>query len=224
MPLFSTLFVPPPALTGFAIFANVPESGIEMEWTSTALGADFGGYRVSRSLDGGATWVLLEHITSEATVAYTDYTAGLDRDLLYRMTVSSLDFESEPVQAATRLNESTWRIVRPGDPSLTFELRYVEQEDDVREIPRERFYPMGRSRPVVVSGTPMGRSGSLDVTIAPQDFDLEAKVQAAAEIDSGPLMLKLPTGEVWNVRLGPIKRRRAGGRVQSLDVPFVEVD
>lgn len=223
MALFSTAFVPPPPLTDLTLFANVPASSVDLAWTATSHGVDFGGYRVSRSLDGGLTWILLELITSESLITHRDYTAPLTVSLLYRVTVSTLDFESDPVFAATMIEASGWWMVRPADPALTFQLTWVDDHRKSRQRPREVYRPLGRSRPVVISGEQQGWEGSIRASVPHAYRAVIDNVVTIGGLADEFVYIKSPFGEVMPSQIGDIEVARGSGGHQTLTFPFTEV-
>lgn len=58
-----------------------------LEWAPTILGADFDHYLIERSVDSGATWQTIGHITTEAVDQYQDKEAPFATPTTYRISV-----------------------------------------------------------------------------------------------------------------------------------------
>lgn len=223
MATFSTAFVPPPPPAGLTVYANVPASAVELDWNATALGSDFGGYRVYRSLDQGQTFELLALITSEVSASYNDYAAPLDTQLLYSITVANLDYESAPSQASSELDIAEWWLVRPGDLDLTFHLRHVDGYEDVTPRPSEAYVGVGADFELVVEGKQLGVRGSISVVITREDRELIVLTRRLASLADEYALLKSPFGEVYPIKMGEVRRTRGEAGIQTLSFPFAQV-
>ena len=222
MPLFSTDFAPPPALGGLTLFANNATSGIELEWEpSNLLAEDFGGYYVYRQI-GDGDYELITAFTELSSVTYTDFTAPLNTSIVYRVTQQNLDFESDPVQAATVLESLSWWVVTPEDLSTTFPIRKITSATLTSPKVQEAFRPIGRTTQVVVGDTVFTEDGALSFLVMPDNpasVALLKKVQAKMQ---GTLLLKSSDGDVHSVRFGDVSRSYTNiPGVQELSVPFL---
>jgi len=223
MPAFVTVFTPPDAVTGLAAFANVAASSVDLTWDATALGVNFGSYRIERSLDG-VTYAEIGSILVEADSEYSDYTAPLDTPLWYRVTVWNLDTEGLPSDATSELDVSQWWFCTPGDPSNTFEIRTVVGYEDGNPLQQEDYEPLGRNRKLVVTGELLGNEGSLTANLSREDATIIERLRQRSIDDTNSFhLLKSPFGEIFRVRLRSIRRTRGSAGRQVITIPFVEV-
>jgi hypothetical protein len=223
MPIFTTDFAPPPALSGLTVEADVEASAVLLSWDpSVTPPGDFRGYRVYRSRDG-ITFIMLRELAAVNSVTYEDYTAPLNVNLVYRVTQSNLDFESDPSDATVELVSPAWYAVVPGDTSLTFPIRRQQEGDVLGGKTQEVYRPMGRPGALVVGDTILAESGSISFLVRPDEtaaLVLLRRVQARME---GELILKATDGSVWTVQYGDIARRFAMGGMQEVSIPFTGV-
>jgi hypothetical protein len=223
MPTFTTNFAPPAPPAELNVVADVPTSAVTLSWASTSLGADFTAYRVYRQI-GVGEWVLLATLGVEAIATYTDYLAPLAVSLTYRVTVSNLDFESDPAVASTELSVVEWWLVRPGDSSLTFRLFVTTDYSDVVPVEEEEFVALGRRHKVQVQGEVLGTEGTLSVHLSNENRGLrDLLVRVAQGQEQEYVLLKTPYSEVYRVRLGDIRRRRRAAGHSEVTFPFTEV-
>ncbi len=226
MPTFATNFLPPPPPANLEIVGEVAPSRILLTWDATALGTDFAGYRVYRSLDAGATWTLMLTIGDETAATYSDYEAPLATPLLYQVTVTNLDFESAPTEAGVQLDtEVGWYLVDPlGNTERTFALAYVVSATSTSPLDEDRFAALGRSRVLPIRGEVLGEDLSVTIDAGPDVADdLWRRLKLAQDPSTDYLLLKSPFGEVFRVALGSISRNRGDAGQQSITVPVVEV-
>jgi hypothetical protein len=225
MPTFSTSFTPPPAVAGLNVEADVDASAVLLTWDPTTIAqVDFGGYRVSRSRDNGISWELLAHNTLVNDVDHADYSAPLNIPLLYRVTQSNLDFESEGAEAGVELASLMWWVVVPGDASATFGVpRHQEAALEGRKV-QDVFSPLGRRGKVIVGDVVQAEDGQLTFLAMPDNLgviELLRRVQSRME---GGVTLKATDGSVWQVQYGDIRRSFQKGGIQELSIPFYGVD
>lgn len=225
MPLFSTSFTPPGALEGFNVEAVLEESVVRLTWQATSLEPeDFGGYRVYRSTDGGATFELLGLITDPATANHDDYEGPLNTSLTYRVTQANLDFESDPVEGTVSLSTLAWWAVTPNDESLTFAITKVRQAILSRPKVQETYAPMGRTTRVVVGDVVQTEEGSVTFLVMPDNVGMHALLRAIQARMDGALILKAPDGAIHFVQYGSITRSlTAVPGMQELTLPFAGV-
>ena len=222
MPIFTADFAPPPAISGLTVEGDVDASAILLSWDPSSLGVDFRGYRVSRSRDG-ITFTLMDELLTVNEVTFQDYTAPLNTPLVYRVTQSNLDFESDPADASVELSSAAWYAVTPGDTSLTFPIRRQQQGDVIGAKTQDVYRPLGRPGALVVGDTIHVESGSIAFLVRPDEtaaIVLLRRVQARME---GSLLLKATDGSVWEVQYGDIARRFAMGGMQEVSIPFTGV-
>lgn len=223
MPTFSTNFAPPATPTGLTIEAVIETSSVELVWTPTSLGVDFGGYRVYRSV-AGAAYEEIAFLSTEANASFIDYEAPLDVTLSYQVTVSNLDFESAPAQGTTELDEKAWYIVTPAQSLYTFRLRYVQGFRELEHLQRERFGPLGRRFPIIVTGELEASAGHIELEVHPPDAFIIERIRAIARLDVPYVVLKTPFGDAYRVKIDPDERTRAGvAGIQNFGFGFDEV-
>lgn len=225
MPEFSTSFTPPDPVEGLTIEAILDESRVTLAWDATLIAdVDFGGYRVYRSLDSGASWTLLTLLTGTTDVTYDDFEAPLNVDLLYRVTQSNLDFESDPVEAATVLASLYWWAVTPSSPSLTFAITRVRSAQLTSPKLQEIYSPIGRETRVAVGEVVQTESGALTFIVMPDNPGAVALLKAVQARMDGYLILKAPDGVVHHVQYGDVSRNftQVPG-MQEITLPFTGV-
>jgi hypothetical protein len=224
MPTFTTSFTPPPPVSGLTLEADIEASAVKLTWDASGVAqVDFGGFRVYRSRDGGASFELLALLPLVDDVAYDDYAAPLNVPLTYRLTQSNLDFESDPVEASTELDSTAWHIVVPGDLSLTFPLTKLRGADLTARKVQDVFEPIGRPGKLVIGDVVQAEDGELSFLVMPDEpgkLELVRRVQARME---GGVTLKATDGSVWEVQYGDMKRTFTAAGVQELSLTFVGV-
>jgi hypothetical protein len=225
MPTFSTDFVPPDPVTGLTLTADIPSSAMLLEWDATTLGGAFVDYRVYRSTDAGASFELIGVIAIESESAFADYEAPLNVPIVYRVTVSTTDFESDPVEAGSGFNLDEWWLADPtGDVSRTFHLAYVTGWASRSPLERELYTALGRPKRIAVRGERLGEEGTVDIEAYPDNAAaLWALLKDAQLHPTEYVLLKSPFGEVYRVTLGDIDRSRLGAGAQAITVPFVQI-
>ena len=224
MPTFSTAFEPPAPLEGLTATA-VGGAYVEVSWSPSELSAeDFVAYMVERSVDGGATWLTLATIADQATTLYQDYSAPLDRPLVYRVSQSNLDYASAPVEVTTALEGCAWWLVTPGALEASFEIPNVVAYESEWPLQSLEHQPIGRPLKLIETGLLLGEEGNLSAHLTaehdPEVLNLLRAISAGAS--SAPL-LKTPFGEVFAVVVGSIRRTRLVGGAQSVSFRFVSV-
>lgn len=137
------------------------------------------------------------------------------------------DVYSDPSSVDTEtVTSDAWWLKDPEDPTLN---REVDVRGPLRTERREEqsvFRPLGRTRPLVVTGALTGEEGEIEIDLFTQDDydDLEA-LRSTQRV----LLLQSPFEEQWYVRLGPVRRSEfayAAGteRHRVVTIGFVEVD
>lgn len=225
MPTFSTSFTPPAAVTGLTLQAVLEESKVELTWDATSiLQVDFGGYRVYRSLDSGTTFELLTILTLTTDVSFEDFTVPLNTNVVYRVTQSNLDFESDPVDASTVLETPYWWVVVPEDTSLTFAVKHIQSATMTSPKVQEIFSPIGRETRVVVGDVVQTEEGSLSFLVMPTDPGTIAIWKAIQARMDGGILLKAPDGVVHTSQFAAMQRSfTLIDGLQQVTIPFVGV-
>lgn len=218
MPTFTTSFTPPSPPSGLLVEADLDLSAVLMSWDPTTIAqVDFGGYRVSRSLDG-IVWELLAVKTDVNDVSYQDFHAPLNRSVAYAVTQANLDIASEPATASVDLTSLAWYFVVPGDEALTFPITRQQEGDLSSQKIQDVFVAMGRRGKIVVSDVVMAEDGSVSLLVRPDELatiDLFKQLQALSE---GTILLKATDGSVWPVQPGDLRRRFTRGGMQELSI------
>lgn len=137
------------------------------------------------------------------------------------------DVYSDPSSVDTEtVTSDAWWLKDPEDPTLN---REVDVRGPLRTERREEqavFRPLGRDRPVVVSGSLTGEEGEVEIDVFTQTaFDEIEALRATQRV----LLLQSPFEDQWYVRLGPARRSEftyaAGSeRHRTVTIGFVEVD
>lgn len=225
MPTFTTSFAPPPAVSGLAIEADLDFSRVVLTWdVSPTADVDFGGYRVYRSLDNGVTFTLLTLIAEKTSVTYSDYEAPLNTSLLYRVTQANLDFESDPVDAATDMTSLQWWVVVPDDSSLTFPIPKVTSASLTSPKVQEFYSPIGRPTRVAVGDVVLTEEGQLSFIVMPDNTGMIALLKRVQARMDGGILLKSPDGTVHTVQYGDMSRNFTNiTGLQEVSIPFTGV-
>lgn len=225
MPTFETDFAPPTAVTGLTIEASIVESVVRISWDPTAIAeVDFGGYRVYRSLDSGATFELLALLPGVNDVEYEDFAAPLNVVMVYRVTQSNLDFESDPVEGSVELASLQWWVVSPGDESLTFAIPKVRAASLTSPKVQEVFSPIGRPTRVVVGDVVQTEEGSLSFLAMPDNPGMVALLKRIQAQMEGAITLKSPDGVVHSVQFASMTRTYTTvPGMQEITIPFTGV-
>lgn len=225
MPTFSTSFLPPDPVTGFTIEARLLESSVHLTWDATVIPAiDFAGYRIYRSADSGASFVLLAVLADVNDVEYDDFEAPLNQSLLYRMTQSNLDFESDPVEGSTLLSDRRWWVVTPGDVSLTFPIPKVRNAPVTSPKVQEVYAPMGRPGKVAVGDVVQNEEGQLTFLMMPDNPTLAALMRSIQSRMDETIILKAPDGSIFHTQFGSMTRSFTNvPGMQEISVPFIGV-
>lgn len=210
MPTFATVFTSPGPPTDLVATSYLATSRIELSWAPSALGVDFDGYRIYRSIDGGVTYAEIGSVNVEATATYVDYEAPMDVPVLYGITVSNPDFESTKGLVSSQLDEHAWYLATPGMPTYTFRIQYVHGFRERERLQRQRLAPLGRRFPVIVTGELEASSGRVELEVHPPDAWLIRRIRELAVLDVPYVLLKTPFGDVYRVKLDPDERERTG--------------
>lgn len=225
MPTFSTSFVPPSPPSGLELSADLDASAMRLVWDASAVAqVDFGGFRVYRSLDNGLTFTLLALLPLVTDVSYDDFEAPLNTVILYRLTQSNLDFESDPVDASADLTSSAWWVVTPDDPTLTFPIPKVRAATMTSPKVQDIFAPIGRPTRVAVGDVVQTEEGQLSFLVMPDNAGMIALLRAIQARMEGAIILKAPDGVIHRVQYGDMTRAftRIEG-LQEVTIPFTGV-
>jgi len=225
MPTFTTTFTPPTAPSGFELAADLDLSAVVMTWDASAIAqVDFAGFRVYRSLDGGLTFDLLQILPLVSDVTYSDFEAPLNADLVYRLTQSNLDFESDPVDGSIMLASSQWHIVVPGDADLTFGIPKLRAASLTSPKVDDVFSPLGRPGKMVIGDTVQTEDGEISFIAMPGNLGMVALLKAIQSRMEGGIILKATDGSVWPVQFQSMRRTFTSWAGQEISIPFVGVD
>ncbi len=221
MPDFSTDFTPPPTPV-LTIEADLNASAIRLSWTATGiLPEDFGGYRLLRRV-GSGDWVAIVEYNDQDSVTYDDFTAPINETVTYQITQFSVDVESEPAEASTRLSDKRWWIVTPADDSLTFPIEKIRGATLTSEKVQDVYNPIGRREKVVVGDVVQTEDGSLSFLVMPDNGGMIALLKLVQAKMDGELLAKAPDGSVHRVRVGTIVRNFTSVEgLQELSLPFI---
>jgi hypothetical protein len=222
VPLFSTVFTPPPQLTGLEVNAGEAAS-VVLTWDpSTITPGDFVAYNVYRSA-GGATFVLLAALPNQSDTTYTDHAAPIGVGLTYRVTQVSLDDESAPAEGSIELDQCEWWLVTPGAATASFELPNVTEYESSWPMQSEAYEPLGRRFKLVESGLVLGEQGALGMLLLPEQAAVVTQLRSALAGAAERLLLKSPHGEVIEVKLGSLSRTRQAQGRQEVALTFTQV-
>lgn len=221
MPTFSTTFASPAPPEGFEIDVDIEASRVRLTWSPSVIApVDFAGFRVYRSLDNGLTFSLLAILTDVNDVEYEDYEAPLNTDMVYKLTQSNLDFESEAVEGGAILASYAWWVVTPGDLSLTFPITRHTQATLTSPKVDEVFSPIGRPTKLAVGDVVQTEYGQLAFRVMPDEpgkIALWKRLQASME---GALLLKATDGVIHRVQYGNMSRNFTKGGMQEISISF----
>lgn len=222
MPTFFTSFMPPSAVSGLTVEADIVASAVRLSWDVTAIAdVDFGGYRVYRSTDG-VTYTEIALLGNTTDVEYDDFSAPLNVALFYRVTQSNLDFESDPVEATVMLESLAWWVVTPGDTSLTFAVTRVRGAVLRSPKVQDEFSPVGRTTRLVVGDVVQTEEGDLRFLVMPDQPEMVALLKAIQARMEGTVTLKSPDGGVHQVQFRDMTRSFTNvNGMQEISIPFV---
>jgi len=134
-------------------------------------------YNVQKSVDGGTSWYTLRNggyvvATGTGFATITDYEAVPGQATLYRALPSVLKNGGKtavagPVSAGssptTPMTSQTWWIADSSNPTRRYPINVQNGYTETQKHPSGVFYPLGSSRPYVVSGVVQGRDGDIKV-------------------------------------------------------------
>jgi hypothetical protein len=222
MPSFTTNFSTPPALSTLTLTPNTSDSSIDLAWSISGLSAPlFYAYTVYRKNPESGVFDLIGTVTTQATLTFTDREAPHGIPAIYQVRVSNGWAESEPVQASTILDLNYW-ITHPTDPSLVFPVAHVNGFRERFPVQEERFEPLDRPEPVVVTGQAFPPEGTVSFRRFPSQDDPVWNLRRAQKA-TPYVVLKSPFGDVRRVRIGEVESERgeAGVRTGSFDYTTV---
>lgn len=112
---------------------TIPETEtVDLAWTPSALGADFGRYEIDRSNDGGGAWAQIRYGDDEAADATTDLEAPFGTEASYRMrSVRTGDWVPSAWTATATAT------VQPQNGEVAFASNWLE---DVMAVNRDTLY------------------------------------------------------------------------------------
>lgn len=206
MPEFTTLFSPPPAPTGLTLEADLFASVIRLEWNATAIPPeDFAGYTVYRRMGDMTDW---EEYAEASSPMFEDFHAPLNTDMSYRVTQSSVDYESGPAEASTNgLRDKRWWVVDEHDMMLTFPIPKVRAATIRSPKVMESYSPIGRRSKIAVSDVVQDEEiTELRFLMMPDDPHLAAMIRAAQARTFGYVMIKAPDGSMFHTQLSDMTR------------------
>lgn len=221
MPTFSTTFTPPSVPGGLLIEADIDLSAVHLTWDASDVAqVDFAGFRVYRSADNGVTWALIAQYPLVTDTEHFDYGAPLNTPLVYRLTQSNNDFESDPVEGSIDLPSDRWQIVVPGDASLTFAIPKLRSAGLTSPKIQDMFSPIGRPGKVAVGDVVQAEDGEIAFLVMPDNLAMVNLMKAVQAKMAGSLTLKATDGSVWQVQFGDLKRSFTNWGGQELSIPF----
>lgn len=224
MPTFLTDFTPPPAPSGLEIEADVDASSVRLTWDPSAVPqVDFAGFRVYRSIDNGLNFELLAVLPLVGDVSHEDFGAPLNVPLVYRLTQSNLDFESDPVEGTVSLSSPRPQVVVPGDPSNTFSIPKVRALSLTSPKTQDEFRPIGRPGALVVGDVVHAETGSITFLAMPDNLAMVSLMKRIQGRMEGTILLKLTDGSVWPVQYGAMTRVFTDWGGQEISIPFTGV-
>lgn len=222
MPSFTTNFSVPPELTTLTATPSPSDSSIDLAWSISGLSAPiFYAYMIYRKNPETGVFDLIGTVTTQATLTYSDREAPHGISAVYQVRVSNGWAESEPVQASTLLDLAYW-ITHPTDPSLVFPVAHVSGYKERFRVQDERFEPLDRPAPLVVTGQAFPPDGTVSFRRFPSQPDPVWNLRRAQKA-SPYVVLKTPFGDVRRVKIGDVEgdRGEAGVRLGSFDFTTV---
>lgn len=134
-------------------------------------------YNVQKSVDGGKSWYTLRnggHLVATGTgfATITDYEAVPGQATLYRALPSVVKNGgkttvkgpvSSSIQPATPMTSTSWWIADSSNINRRFALNVQNGYQETQKHPSGVFYPLGSSRPYIISGVVQGRDGNIKV-------------------------------------------------------------
>jgi hypothetical protein len=202
--------------------------------THNAGAATTDAIEVQRSDDGGATWTAMRLPTATGgvfvatDVTLTDFEAPNGRTVHYRaraLHLSSDVYAASPGWAtgSGAWTSTSWWLKSPELPALNTTVAIRSAGTDQRDARQGVFLPLGATRPIVVSDTRGGRTGTIVLKLA------TAALQDAVDalLDSNTtLLLQSPASDRWGSRyLRPGNHTRARPvDVQDIAVTFDSIE
>lgn len=221
MPTFTTLFAPPAPPGGFEIEADLDASRVRLSWLASSIPqVDFRGFRVSRSVDNGITFEEIAMLPVVTDVSHDDYDAPLNTPLVYRLTQSNLDFESEPVEGSVSLESARWQVVVPGNSGLTFSVPKLRSASLTSPKTQDVFSPIGRPGKIAVGDVVQAEDGAISFLALPDNLGMAALLRAIQGHMEGGVILKATDGSVWEVQFGDMTRSFNDYGGQEITIPF----
>jgi len=223
MPLFTTAFTPPPPIDGLTVTAS--GAGVELSWNPTTLSAvDFVSYNVDRSVDGGS-FVRLATLRDPASTEFADYAAPLGVRLTYRLTQSSLDYDSDPVDVDTLVDACEfWLVLATTGEQVGFEIPNVTAMSTTWPLQMTEHEPLGRTRKLVETGELLGAESLVRALLLADQADVARLIrQVAARRTSDEVLWKTPYGDVQAVALGSIASERGVDGRQTITFRTIDI-
>ena len=147
-------------------------------WNNAGYINSTGSYRylVERSEDGGNTFTTIyggNNVSADPNGALTVYdievTPGTNVETTYRITPSFIPPSSttpiigSPAQnlVAPTLTTNTWWLSSTSNPDLRYPINVQNALEETQKHPVGVFYPLGSSRPIIISGVVQGRDAKI---------------------------------------------------------------
>lgn len=166
---------------------------------------------IERSVDDGVTWETLDEVDAgiaSQTVAIDDYAAERDQTNIYRARVIGLEGQSAVASpysatgAAWVPNDGKWWLKATTDETLNVggaRVLGASPIQQTKDAAQGVFRPIGRDRPIVVTGEVYGYDGSYEV-LAVGDEEW-ATLEALLFDYTGDVIVQSPFGETRTVRV-----------------------
>jgi hypothetical protein len=214
--------------------SNLNRVALSMTGSATA-GSDYQAFDVERSDDGGTTYSLIRNgegllMGGSFTSTILDYEAPRDITARYRVrtiaytgsNVAVSSYSSAATAAIT--NDGLWWVKSTDSPSLNYGgVRVLEGVGVAVEENLGVFRAIGRSEPIVVSGTIGGQDGSYTIlTLGVAEWD---SIYALAT-HQGTLLIQDPFGQQKYVRAVSRNWKQTGATTaprREVNVGYVEV-
>ena len=132
-------------------------------------------YRAQRSDDLGVTYTTLfggDNLVAQDTgiALINDVEVTPNGDTYYKVTPSFVDGKGNSISGAPitnleapLLNTNSWWIASSSDPDVRFPINVQNGVEETQKHPVGVFYPLGSSRPIIISGVVQGRDASITV-------------------------------------------------------------
>lgn len=223
MPIFTTSFTQPPALTGLAATPDPATSSIVLAWTASAIAAaEFDRYYVYRRDVETGILERVGEVAVQASPTFADIAAPHGVAVDYHVTVSNGWAESSLSDMATATLALLWWFIHPTDTALRFAVPHVSGYSEGSDDGGSKHSPLGRSTPVVVSDGTKAPAGSFSALLLYNEGGVWFLLRRL--LDAVPwVWLKDPFGQTLKVRVRSARRDRGQAGVQTVSVSWAVV-